>query len=107
MAEKTTAEGKDELSCALPSSEMLPRIAKWQALSVEAVSRVTGPGRVSSRYPRTADIASRLEELIEAESECCPFLEFTVTNDGDFIEAELRFRPEFEPIVALIVPADT
>lgn len=104
MSHTTAGSTSGELSCALSPSEMLDRVVKWKALAAEALSRTSGPGSISSRYPRRDDIATRLEELIEAESDCCPFLEFTVKYEDDVIEAELRYPPEFEPMVATILP---
>lgn len=106
MSHSAAASNRDDLACALQPGEMRDRLAQWRALAVEAVGRVGEPGRVSSRYPRKPNIATRLEALIKAESECCPFLEFTVTNDGDFIEVAVHYPPEFEQMVAMIVPVD-
>ena len=97
---------RDALSCALPQDEMATRIADWKALSRKAVGRSSGPDWISSRYPKDPEIEARLRELIEAESACCGFLEFTVRKSEDHIEAEVRFPPGSEAMMAMIIPLD-
>ena len=92
------------LACSLPVAEMSDRMDRWRALTEEALGRTVEPGRVVSTYPRTEDIAARLRELIGAEVGCCPFLVFDVRETHGSIEVELRYPPEFEPMVAMIVP---
>jgi hypothetical protein len=100
-----TTDAQEGFACSLSPAEMLDRLVGWRALAGEALSRRSEPGRVVSVYPRRHDIAARLEELIEAETQCCPFLVFAVRETEQVIEAELRYPPEFQPIVAMIAPA--
>jgi hypothetical protein len=102
-----TADTAEMLSCSLPAKDMLDRLAKWKALAEQSLSRSGEPGRVVSTYPRSSAISTLLRELIEAEADCCPFLSFDVREYGEVIEAELRYPPEFEPIVAMIAPHST
>ena len=94
----------EALSCSLPAAELLDRLAAWNALAQEALSRSAEPGRVVSTYPRSEALAARLQELIDSEARCCPFLVFDVRETDEVIEAELRYPPEFEPIVSMIAP---
>jgi hypothetical protein len=100
----TAAAAMVTLSCSLPAAEMLDRLARWKALAEQALSRSAEPGRVASTYPRSDAISAQLRELIEAEADCCPFLSFDIRENKEVIEAELRYPPEFEPIVAMIAP---
>jgi hypothetical protein len=99
-----TTNAREERSCSLPPADMVDRLVQWRALAGETLSRHSESGRVVSIYRRNRAIAALLEELIESEAHCCPFLAFEVRERGDLIEAELRYPPEFEAIVAMIAP---
>jgi hypothetical protein len=104
MPDPAATNTREERSCSLPPAELLDRLAQWRALAGEALSRHSESGRVVSIYPRSQAIAARLEELIESEAHCCPFLGFEVRETGDLIEAELRYPAEFDAIVSMIAP---
>ena len=87
-------------ACDLPSDRLLDRVASWKVLSEQALTRTTGPGWVSSTYPR--ELSTTLEALIEAEAKCCPFLSFDVHERGEVLHVDVRFPPEFEPMVSAV-----
>lgn len=88
--------------CALPASELPERIARWKALTDRALTKVSEPGFITSRYSRTPEISLELNELIAAEGECCSFLAFNVIEADDHIEVELRYPKEFEGAVGAL-----
>ena len=90
-------------ACALPDAGLTQRMASWREVAEHVVSRRTSPGRVVSTYP--AEMRQRVETLIAAEAECCPFLSFEVRGDDALVEVELRYPPDFEAMVAAITAA--
>jgi hypothetical protein len=96
------------VACALSPTALTDRQSRWRALANQALSRRVGPGWISSTLPR--GVGDTLEELIDAEAECCPFLAFDVRPRGEVLEVELRFPIEFEPMVSALIggsdPAD-
>jgi hypothetical protein len=85
---------RQQLACSLEGAELVERIEAWR----EVVSSATGHdihyGRVVTTYPKDGWLVERLRELIEAEAECCSFLEFTVDERPDSIVTELRLAEE-------------
>jgi hypothetical protein len=88
-------------TCALSPAALTDRQSDWRTLTDQALSRKIGPGWVSSTYPAT--VFPTLHALIEAEAECCPFLNFDVRQRGETLEVDLRFPPEFQPMVSAVI----
>jgi hypothetical protein len=88
-------------TCALLPTALTDRQSEWRVLTDQALSRKVGPGWISSTYP--AKILGKLQALIEAEADCCPFLDFDVRQHGKTVEVELRFPLEFEPVVSAVI----
>lgn len=84
------------LDCTLEGSELVERIEAWQQVVSRATAREAKDGRLVARYPKDARLLDRLRELIAAEAECCPFLDFSVDERADSIVTELRL-PEATP----------
>jgi hypothetical protein len=80
-------------SCTLEGSELLARMHAWQEVASRAISRRVEPTRIIATYPNDGHLLERLRELIDAEADCCPFLEFTLHETPDSIVTELRFSP--------------
>ena len=100
------AEGEVELACSLSNDDLQGRMLAWRELGATAIDRTLEPGRVTTTYPPDPAIAERLDALIAAEAECCAFLEFDVRRSADSLVVELRYPPEFEPMLALVIPDD-
>ncbi len=66
----------------------------WRQVVSRATSHDIHYGRVVATYPKDARLLDRLHELIAAEAECCPFLEFTVEERPDSVLTELRLPEE-------------
>jgi hypothetical protein len=90
--------------CSLSPEDFRQRVEQWTVLASETLTRTLEEGKVLSTYPRTDQIRQRLRDLIAAEAVCCPFLIFEMKELPDIIEVELRYPPEFEAVVALVVP---
>ncbi len=93
----TTAPDPAPIACSLDAVSYRDRAADWRAV-LDGAEVTTTPGGRRVRVP--AERAARLAELVEAERECCPFLEFTLAEDGDAATLEVRVPAEAEPILA-------
>ncbi len=91
--------------CTLDPEHILARVGEWVALARDHLhSRAVGDGEVTGVYERREDVRARLEALIQAEQECCSFLEFALDEQGDHIRVTVAYPPGAESILALVVP---
>ena len=93
-------------SCSLSPDALTGRVSEWRALSAHAVRRQVEAGRVVSRYPNRPEIAQWLARLVAAESDCCPFLDFDVHEHDGVIDVELRYPPQFAPMLTAVLGGD-
>jgi hypothetical protein len=72
------------LACTLTPAEGLTRMQRWQRLHDAAQLHASHrDGRVEVTYRRSADVASELDELVQAERECCAFARWDVHARDD------------------------
>ena len=95
----------DGATCSLDEMALAERLAQWRELAAEAVPVEITPGRSVSDHRNSPDVRQRLSALIDAERDCCSFLDFTVQERGDHLRVELRYPPEFEPMLAQMTSA--
>jgi hypothetical protein len=84
-------------TCSLAPGALGNRVDEWRSLTAQALHREIGPGRVLSTYPNNPDIARGFAELIDAEKECCPFLQFDVQEHDTVLRVQLRYPSDFAP----------
>ena len=56
-----------------------------------------------ARVRLARDVEPELRELIAAESECCPFLEFDLRRDGAGLRLSVSGPGDARPIIAALV----
>jgi hypothetical protein len=95
MSDTTTVSYPERANCGLSPNALSERRAAWHTLMAQALHRHVEPGRVLSTYPNGPEIARSLAQLVEAEKDCCPFLEFDIRESNSTIDVELRYPPEF------------
>jgi hypothetical protein len=95
--------GSDAAACSLAPGALGDRVDEWQSLTAQALHHEIGPRRVRSTYRNNPDIARRFAELIDAERECCPFLQFDVQQRDTLLQVELRYPPDFAPLLAAVL----
>ncbi len=94
------------VACSLESSSFETRAAEWREVGRHALRRSVETGRVTASYPRDDQLARRLSALIQAESQCCPFLVFEMRERDDRIEVEVTFPPEARGMIeTVLVPS--
>jgi hypothetical protein len=83
------------LACCLNRVEMEEREQRWERLSQSALLEASREGdRALLRYSDGPEVAAEVRELVRLERECCPFLEFSITEPGGAIELRVDGPPE-------------
>jgi hypothetical protein len=81
---------EESMACTLSGPELAERVRAWMDVASQATSREVHEGRVISTYPADGQLLVRLRDLIAAEAECCPGMEFHVEERPTQIVVELR-----------------
>jgi hypothetical protein len=72
------------IACTLGPTDGEQRMQEWrQLLATSRVGRERGDGYLAVRFRAGGDVGRRLERLVEAERECCSFVEWSITNHDD------------------------
>jgi hypothetical protein len=81
------------VACTLTPAEGLTRMQRWQRLH-DAAQRGAAQrdDAVEVTYRWSADVASELEELVEAERECCAFALWDVHAHEDELVLKITAR---------------
>jgi hypothetical protein len=88
------------IACTLHTSQTSDRRALIADLWADALidNEPTATG-VRARLRDSPGVASRLSELIEAESRCCAFLSFDLTPDGDQLVLDINGPAAARPVI--------
>jgi hypothetical protein len=68
------------IACSLDAPALADRLAEIRAIGEEALIAVDG---CVVRFHRSDDIRARLDAVVRAESECCPFLTLALVQTAD------------------------
>jgi hypothetical protein len=99
-----TAAETPPSTCTLERDELVDRINAWRKVVSRTTERRVENSLAVASYPNDGQLLEQLRGLIEAESTCCSFLQFTLVVQGDHIVTELRFPEEMPtPMKALIL----
>jgi hypothetical protein len=83
------------IACTLTPAEGVTRMQRWQwlrdAAQREAIRTDEG---VEVTYRRSDDVARELQELVEAERECCAFASWHVEEQGNDVVLRVLARSE-------------
>lgn len=91
------------IACSLGAGELGDRVAAWRELTARVVRRIHRPGRVTSVYPGERDLVERLTQLIDAERECCPLLQFSLREADDGLHVTLEYPDGFEELLGSVL----
>lgn len=69
------------VACSLSAEEMPKRLAEMRAIGNDALLSVTPEGTL--RFRADQSTRDRLEAIIAAESQCCAFLRFDLSEESD------------------------
>jgi hypothetical protein len=87
--------------CSLSPEALDTRLDDWREVMRSALRREQPrDGLTVAHYPRDVALRARIDELIAAESTCCPFLRFEVTETDEELRVALEHPPEFNLLAA-------
>jgi hypothetical protein len=85
-------------TCSLDDRDPSARRAEWRALETRALIRAeTRPDGRLLVYRRGEDTARVLKGLIEAERNCCSFLDFRMDVAAEDVRVTVTMPPEARP----------
>jgi hypothetical protein len=91
------------IACSLSADELPRRLAEIGAIGGEALRSVEPDGVL--RFRADPSIRQRLEAVIAAESECCPFLTFELREDAGELLLTIAAAQDGEPLVRELIDA--
>ncbi len=72
------------IACSLGPRDLQIRLDEIAELGAESlIAQETEEDRHLLRFRNSAETRRRLEALVAAEARCCPFLDLSLTQDGD------------------------
>ena len=91
------------IACSLSADELPVRLAEMRALGKEALLGVSSEGAL--RFRADANTRARLDDIIAAESQCCPFLRFELAEAGGELVLCVTAPEGAEPLARDLVDA--
>ena len=91
------------IACSLSATDLSARLAEMKRLGQDALLSVDGAGTL--RFRADGDTKARLEAIVAAEAECCPFLDMDLREEAGALVLEIRPPQGAEPVVADMVSA--
>ena len=91
------------IACTLSAADLSARLAEMKRLGQDALLSVDGAGTL--RFRSDAETRARLEAIVAAEAECCPFLHMELREEAGALVLEIRASQGAEPVVAELVSA--
>jgi hypothetical protein len=91
------------IACSLSADELPVRLAELRSIGKDALLSVSPQGTL--RFRADAATRARLEAMIAAESQCCPFLRFELAEDGGALVLSVTAPEGAEPLARDLVNA--
>ena len=101
----------EPIACSLDGGELEARLRAVQDAGRDALLSHERPGHERPgrgyllRFRRERETRERLEEIIQAERQCCPFLSLTLEETDDKILLSIEAPPGGEPTAAGLAAA--
>jgi hypothetical protein len=94
------------IACSLSATDLTQRLADMAELGRAAlVDAQTQPRRARLRFAAAAGVRERVEAVVAAEVECCPFLTMRVTDEPDGVLLTIEAPEGAEIVLAELVDA--
>jgi MerR family copper efflux transcriptional regulator len=91
------------IACSLDSEERPRRLRQIRAVGEDSFLSVSPEGRL--RFRADEATRKRLEDIVAAESRCCPFLGFDLSEDGGELMLTISAPQGAEPVASDLVDA--
>ena len=91
------------IACSLSADELPERLAETRAIGRDALLSVSPDG--AQRFRADQPTRERLEAIIAAESRCCSFLRFELTEERDELVLSVTAPEAAEPLALELVSA--
>ena len=94
------------IACSLTATELPKRLAEMSDLGRAAlIDAHTDATRAELRFAAGTGVRDRVEAVVAAESQCCAFLDMTVTDEPDTIVLTIQAPEDAELVLAELVDA--
>jgi hypothetical protein len=88
------------IACTLSGPDLRARLAEIQSLGSHALIEADGtPGHRLLRFRRSEEISTRLAGIVEAEAQCCAFLNLTIDEAPDSLSLTISGPEGSEAVV--------
>jgi hypothetical protein len=88
------------IACTLSGPDLHARLAEIKSLGDDGLIDVDGtPGSRVLRFRRSEEVSSRLTGIVEAEAQCCAFLDMTIDESADLISLTITGPEGSEAVV--------
>jgi hypothetical protein len=91
------------IACSLSADELPARLAEMRAIGKDALLGLTPEGAL--RFRADAKTRVRLDAIVAAESQCCPFLRFDLAEAGAELVLSVAAPEGAEPLARDLVDA--
>ena len=96
-------DSNEPIACTLSAADLSARLAEMKRLGQDALLSVEGADTL--RFRADTQTRTRLEAIVAAEAECCPFLDMELRERAGALVLEIRAPQGAEPVVADLVSA--
>ena len=94
------------IACSLSAIDLSTRLREMSDLGRAALVDVCHEQtRAELRFAAGAGLRDRVDRIVAAESQCCAFLEMTVTDEPDAVALSIRAPEGAEPVLQELVDA--
>ena len=88
------------IACSLGAEDLRRRLSAIRTLGEVALLDVkTRPDGATLSFRKTERVRHELSSIVEAEAECCSFLELAIHADEERLNLDISAPPEAMPIV--------
>jgi hypothetical protein len=90
------------IACTLSPDGMTARMALIDALAADGLlDRTPTAAGMRVRLRDTPDVEQRIRELVDAESACCAFLDFTLGREGGDLVLDITGPQNARPVIEM------
>ena len=94
------------IACSLTTTELPARLADIARLGREALVDVCrAPARADLRFAAGDGIRERVEVIVQAEAQCCAFLNMELREEPDLVVLHITASPGAELVLGELVDA--